>query len=335
MKKTLCLILAAVLVFSMSACSKIGRILDVLRETEAPESTAAPAATDAPSVTETPAVTEDPTPEPTADPTADPSPAPGSVIMLEESSVYCLDLDDDGLEDQVTVTCEMINEWNEHSYTVRIIRGADPGNPFEYLVDYCYDFSACILDSYAGDSRVELLISFAQDSDDWTSCGFRVNDEGTAIDMFIGYFCVTEDAMRAYTAEQGFRISTITDIWGTHLIESFYKVGQFGFDRLTLDFTYYTYINGGDDTAIVLLRPLEAFAITDEGIGNAVTIPAGEAIFPVRTDNATYVIMKVASTGRLIRAEVEFHNGGAGLDDWGIFISGVNQNEYAELMYAD
>lgn len=326
MKRALCIVLILVLALSFAGCSKIKKIIDVLNETDAPAATLVPE-------TEAPADTSKPTSAPEA--TAEPTDAPDAdfVIIIRENVEYSFDIDSDGIPDKVKIDSSVINEWGEKSYTVTISRGARPENSYAYTVDYCYDFGACVLDCYAGDGRLEILISYAQDSDDWTTCGFRVNDSGTAIDCFDGYFCVSAESMRGFTLEKGFLISGITDIWGTHVIEAYFKVGQYGFDRLSMDYTYYIYSE--EYMTVTLLRPLEAVAVNEDGsLGEAVTVPAGEGIIPLRTDNATYVIMKIASTGQLIKADVEIHSWD-GDGDWGIFISGVKQEEYAEIMYAD
>lgn len=330
MKRIICVILIAILALSATACSKIGKIIDVLFETEAPTVTDVPA-TEAPTVTEGPGETDDPNATDIPD---IPDPDEDFIMLLDTGVEYDLDLDSDGLDDNLIITSSEVGDWGERGYTVKITLGCNKEHPLEYQINYCDEFYACVLDSYPGDSRAEVLISFMQDSDDWTTVGFRVNDTIPEIDVFEKYFCVSKGAMLDFTAKKGFEAFDSTDVWGTHSVRAYFKVGQFGFDMLSVDYTYYIYDD--DDCALTLERSLDAYVLNDDGTkGAAVNVAAGEKILPIRTDNATYVVMKVVSTGQLIIADVEIHSWSAGYDDWGIFISGVNQDEYAEILYAD
>ncbi|MBO4384684.1 MAG: hypothetical protein J5854_04615 [Clostridia bacterium] len=342
MKKFLAILLVIVFVTALTGCSKLIKILDVLNETEAPaeDVTPEPAATAA-APTDAPEVTLAPSEEPTGDPneTEAPPADPSFVRILEPGVALGADLDGDGLEDSVMITREAISEWGDYEYVLKILLGADPENTYVYVVEYCYECSACVLDCYPDDGRMEVLISYVHSSNDWTTVAFRVINDGGLIDDFTEYFGVTEEAMRAFTTEDGFEITEQTDVFGTRMLHARMKITYRGFFMVSQDYTYVWDYDADPDTDeywdITLIAPLEVEIVNDEGIvQGAYTVPVGTRIIPVQTNLDDYVIIKLPD-GRLGRVQLEIRSWEVYGDNFGIFINGRKQDEYAKMFYAD
>ena len=82
-----------------------------------------------------------------------------------------------------------------------------------------------------------------------------------------------------------------------------------------------------------LLRELE-LELVDENMqptGEKVTVPAGKSITPFATDLESWVSVKLEDES-IGRAEVTTATGEG---EWGYYINGVHQDEYAHIPYAD
>ncbi|MCR5610945.1 MAG: hypothetical protein K6F68_03835 [Clostridiales bacterium] len=327
MKKLIAILLAAVFILSLTGCSKLGRIIDILRETEAPDYTDVPgteAPDNTPEPTEAPEVTEEPVPE-------------TFLVMLEPGVPVAVDLDEDGKTDTVLLTGRAIDEWDDYEFTLTITLGANSGDPYKYVVDYCFECNACIIDCYPDDGRKEVLISSAAASEDWDTVAFRVIDGSTQIDDFHEYFGVTREEMLGFSAVDGFEIRDYTDVLGTRLLHARMKVTSRGYFMVSEDYSYVLDSSAPADDeywTILLTAPLDGTMVKPDGTaGDAFTIPAGTRIRPYKTNLDDYVSVLLPD-GTVVKIRLEIHSWSDYGSDWGIFLNGKNQDEYAEMFYA-
>lgn len=353
MKKLIGLLLAAVMLLSLAGCSSIDKLANAGDAKDSgsptagadstPLSTEVNAATEIPSFTEpadTEAVsTEIPSftepPVETDVPAVTPAPAdvkgsPDLCAELAAGRYYLLDVDYDGLKDTVAISSEEL-DYGDTAYTVSITRGAFPDKVYSYEIPYAYDFHCWVIDCDPTDSRLEVLFTYAQDSDDCTTVAMRVKDNGLTVDIFEGWFDVQASAMDSFSSEYGFEICGRTEIWGTSSIYADVTITKNGFTLLSDDYRYYEIRDW--DYAIELHRSLDLIELNDDwSLGSPFTVSAGAKIVPVTTDTTSYVVV-MTQDGRLGLAEVAVRSGD--WEDWGIFINGINQDEYADIMYAD
>ena len=365
MKKYLGIILAIVMLLSVAACTPTVNPADP---------TEAPAETDEAIVTEpveepTEAPSEEPAEEPTEEPSEEPTEEPTAVTgiadyitLLVNNEPFKVDLDFDGIEDTVLYAQSAIDEY-EYYTRITIELGNDNGeDPFLYEVKYSYGVSAWVMDCDPEDSRLDVVVTYCQDSDDWTSAAFRVNGAGTDIDSFVDYCGIMMTENYNYSSEEGFPVIARTDILGTHDVDAYYTVTAEGFKLASPYYTYPMYEDGymdleliremeldlvGEDkghTSILIgfgetgqeaLRYLYEFgSFVGEDMqptGEKVTLAVGNTITPYATDLESWVCVKLED-GRIGRAEV---SPAAGEDEWGYYINGVLQDEYAVIPYAD
>lgn len=321
MKKALSLIVVFVMLLTLAACTP--GVHPTVSPTDG-------AQTEAPAATDDGAATEEATEAPTEEATE--APVTGSVdycMALTPDEALTCDVDFDGLDDTVLLETVSKNEYDEYEYKLVLTRGADAENPKEYDVERCYDCFAWVIDSDASDSRLEVILSFVQDSDDWTSAAMRVNDDGSDVSVFEDWVSIGISAECPFTTENGFAVSRQTDIFGTTYITANARVTAKGFEILT-DYAYPTE-QDEELFARELKRDMDVVILNEDGSeGESYTVPAGEKVIPVRTDDASFLDLKLPD-GRLGRVTVEVKTG----DEWGIYINGVNQDEYADMPYAD
>lgn len=321
MKKALSLIVVFVMLLTLAACTP--GVHPAVSPTDG-------AQTEAPAATDDGAATEEATEAPTEDATEAPVTGIADYCSpLNPDEPLNCDVDFDGLNDTVELVSGEKNEWDEYECKIVLTRGCDAENPTEYAVERCYDCFAWVIDSDAADSRLEVIVTFVQDSDDWTSAALRVNDDGSAVSVFEDWFCISISDEHPFTTAEGFVISRPTDIFGTTYINANARVNSEGFTAIT----NYTYSYEGNEDAFSreLVRDLDVVIVNEDGSeGESYTVPTGEFVIPVRTDASSYLDLLLPD-GRLGRVSVEIKTG----EEWGIFINGVNQDEYAVMPYAD
>lgn len=330
MKRLIPILLVVLLVFSMSGCDKLGQILDIINETDAPTETEAPTE---PAVTEAPVVTEAPTEEPTEAPTDEPVPPSQDLCAeLDYRTAYAFDIDFDGLEDSIYIEQNQVDDW-DYEVTIKIQRGCDPDNIYVYVVEYCYEFYAWVVDCYPDDNRLDILTTSVYASDDWTTVCFRVTNDGSMIEDYTDWFCIPADEMASYSQEEGFPILEPSDILGTRNLAGRMKLTERGFFLSSQDYEFIHYSE--EYSRLYLKRDMDVELLSEEGIyiGDD-TIPAGEYVIPVRTNCDDYIEFRTAD-GRLVRVELSVRSWEAYGDGYGIFINGVKQDEYFDLSYAD
>ena len=282
--------------------------------------------TDEPAVTdEAPVITEEPTEAPTEEPTEEPSEEYYAVI--EPGEPFILDMDGDGLDDNVLLT--VTEKEYDIDFTVEITLGADPDKTFSKTVKHANGVNAAAIDSVPGDGRREIVVCYDCDSDDYSSLAYRVKDDGSGIEEFEDWFAVRLPKDCDFDHEIGLEAYFRTDILGTHDVEGTVIVTADGFEVTSDCFRYPEYEDGWGK--LTLTKDIELDLVNEDGtVGEKIVVPAGETIAPYTTDLETYVTMKL-DDGRVCRADVTVKTG----DEWGIYLNGVLQDEYAQIPYAD
>ena len=327
MKRIILTILAVLFVITSVGCININlppKATEV--PTDAPE-------TEAP--TQEPVITESPTEEPTEAPTPEPTEAPevtgfadySELLAIEEDNV--LDLDFDGLDDKVFIERSKADDYDDR-YDVKVTLGSNPGKTHTFTVDYCYEFSAWVVDCDPSDKRLEILYTFVQDSDDWTSFALRVDSSGKAIDEFHDYLEIGSELCDEFTSEKGFPIYKTTDILGTHSIKGYNTVTQHMFEKTTEEYLYCSY----PEVDVELKKSFEVTILNDDGsLGETVKLKKGAKLYPYSTNNNNYVIVELED-GRKAKIDVEYHSYPY-YDDWGCFLNGIEQSKLFDIIYAD
>ena len=334
MKKYLGIILAIVMLLSVAACTPTVNPAD---PTEAPTETDEAIVTE-PVEEPTEAPSEEPAEEPTEEPSEEPTEEPEAVTgiadyitLLVNNEPFKVDLDFDGIEDTVLYAQSAIDEY-EYYTRITIELGNDNGeDPFLYEVKYSYGVSAWVMDCDPEDSRLDVVVTYCQDSDDWTSAAFRVNGAGTDIDSFVDYCGIMMTENYNYSSEEGFPVIARTDILGTHDVDAYYTVTAEGFKLASPYYTYPMYEDGYMDLELIREMELDLVGEDMQPTGEKVTLAVGNTITPYATDLESWVCVKLED-GRIGRAEV---SPAAGEDEWGYYINGVLQDEYAVIPYAD
>ena len=118
---------------------------------------------------------------------------------------------------------------------------------------------------------------------------------------------------------------------GTTDVDAYYTVTAEGFKLVSDYYTYPVYEDGYRD--LELVKELELELVDENCIptGEKITVPVGSVITPYSTDLESWVCVKLTD-GRIGRAEVTFTSGEY---EWGIYLNGILQDEYAQIPYAD
>ena len=322
MKKLIAVIITFAFLLSLAACAAGGTV----KPTDAPtaEPTAAP---------ETTAEPEEPTEEPAEQNTPVPEGLVGVedyFVVLEKNKAVNVDLNFDGQEETVILS-EGALEYGEFESMLTVTFGGSNASVFSYKVNYSYGVTAWIMDCDPTDSKLDVVLSYCQDSDDWTSAAFRVNNEANGMDTFEDYCGIIIPDGYAYSSEEGFPIFTRTDILGTTDVNAYYTVTEEGFKLVSPYYTYPVYDDGWRDLELVRELELELVDENCEPTGEKITVPVGGIVTPYATDLESWVCVKLED-GRIGRAEVSFPTDEL---EWGIYINGVSQDEYAQIPYAD
>lgn len=326
MKRIISCILVLVLSLALCACKT---------SPSAPANTDEPATEPAEQTAEPTAEAEAPTDEPSEAPTDEPANgADDFYALLEKDVPFTCDLDFDGADDEILVTEQATDEYGDFASTVKITRGGSKAEPYEFKVDYSYGVNVWVMDCDPEDSRLNIIVSYEQDSSDWTTAALRLNADGSDYDVFEYYCGVALPADYDYDHEQGFPGFESTDLFGTYFMDGYYTVGPDGIVSADNVFMYPVYEDPDIQPELMLERDLDVEIVdseTYEPTGESYTVPSGAAIRPFMTDLATYAVVRLED-GRLGRVSVSPANGE---DQYGWFINGIHQDEYGQIPYAD
>ena len=327
MKKAITVILAIFLILSLAACAN--------ETVNSPEPTGSPSEAPTPEPTDVPTEAPTPTPtatiavteEPTATPESSPTPDDDRIlkggrdfwVALENGVTYYCDIDGDGLVDSVLFT------YSEYDPGVIITRGADPYNPYDYECG-AYWGCAWIIDSDPDDGRLEVLITHdGESSCDSESDVLRAesgSDEIERIRIWGGVKLSGEDpASFVFSSEEGFEIYVGTNVFGDNCLYARVRVSENGVEYLNEE---YPFSNPHEYT---LKLELPVTLLNEDGTeGESYTVPVGETISPVYTDDdyqATFVVVRLGD-GRLAKVTIE-------RAEYSYTINGVDQFEYADF----
>ena len=252
-------------------------------------------------------------------------------VSLKPNEPVMVDIDFDGVEDRVLFKQEPASEWGDYYYyTIIVNLGGDEANEIKYG-DECVRIEGCawIVDCDTTDSRLDILISSADPGGDWSSAACKLNDERTGFNTVTDWVCIYISDDQPFSTENGFCATRQSNVLGTRELRANMTVTKDGFAALT---PYY-YENPNDAySPYTLLRDMKVFIVGNNGVTDEeFIIKAGETIAPFCTDLNSYVDVSFAD-GRTGRVALECHNYD---DDYGIYLNGVNQDEYAEIFYAD
>ena len=336
MKKLFFLLTILVLALCLAACTQSEPI--EANASETPVVTDEPVITEAPTTEPTEVPTEAPTPEPTDTPapTAMPTEVPVTVTPLPEGDFfmpirndlpYIVDMDGDGQDDIVLVQTEEVDEYYT-AYTIIITRASDPDSPYTERVEQGWGFMGAVADLDPSNPQKELFICFDQEDGDPLTTAVRLKDDGSDFEAFIKPIEVFDGSVfhdgfpedYVFKAEEGIPFGVRTEILGTHFVRGRLTVTGNGIEVISDEYTYYPY-------ELKLRRDLK---LTLDS-GKTVTAKKGSVITTYSTDLETYVKVMLKD-GTIGKAKVTFDDPE---DHYPIYINGIEQDEYAEMPYAD
>ena len=317
MKKAITVILAIFLILSLAACAN--------ETVNSPEPTGSPS--EAPTLEPTDAPTEVPTPTPESSPTPDEDlilkGGRDFWVALENGVTYYCDIDGDGLVDSVLFSEEASNEYYR-VYYVTITMGADPYNPYEYHTGETTWGCAWIIDSDPDDGRLEVLVTNEGQSGDPESAIYRAISGGDEIEkLFTGGVRLNGEDPESFvfSSEEGFEVVSWSFVLGSNDLSARVRVGADGIELLSGVWTF------ARPHEYTLKLELPVTLLNEDGTeGESYTVPVGETISPVYTDDdyeATFVVVRLGD-GRLAKVTIE-------RAEYSYTINGVDQFEYADF----
>ena len=322
MKKAITVILAIFLILSLAACAN--ETVNSPEPTGSPSEAPTPEPTEAPTPTPTAtiAVTEEPTPTPESSPTPDDDRilkgGRDFWVALENGVTYYCDIDGDGLVDSVLFT------YSEYDPGVIITRGADPYNPYDYECG-AYWGCAWIIDSDPDDGRLEVLVTNEGQSGDPESAIYRAISGGDEIEkLFTGGVRLNGEDPESFvfSSEEGFEVVSWSFVLGSNDLSARVRVGADGIELLSGVWTF------ARPHEYTLKLELPVTLLNEDGTeGESYTVPVGETITPVYTDDdyaATYAVVRLGD-GRLAKIEIE-------MEQNLYYINGIHQMEYADFI---
>ena len=318
MKKAITVILAIFLILSLAACAN--------------ETMNSPEPTGSPSEAPTPEPTDAPTEAPTPTPESSPTPDAAQIlkggrdfwIALENGVTYYCDIDGDGLVDSVLFSEEASNEYYR-VYYVTITMGADPYNPYEYHTGETTWGCAWIIDSDPDDGRLEVLVTNEGQSGDPESAIYRAISGGDEIEkLFTGGVRLNGEDPESFvfSSEEGFEVVSWSFVLGSNDLSARVRVGADGIELLSGVWTF------ARPHEYTLKLELPVTLLNEDGTeGESYTVPVGETITPVYTDDdyaVTYAVVRLGD-GRLAKIEIE-------MEQNLYYINGIHQMEYADFI---
>lgn len=266
--------------------------------------------------------------------------APPAPTPVPDGDFFCeilpnvpssIDVDGDGRED--TVLIASLGEGNSwEGFEVTVTRAADPAHPLSYITQTGGDGVAMAADCDPNDNRVEIILCFDVESNDYVTCAFRVNEAGDGLEHYEAWFDSSygnyfyEPGDYVFDHTRGLPMTKRSEILGTN-----YNVGRFtvtkdGIEDITEEYYYWDWKNP-DHPSCVLLRDME---VTLEN-GETRTLHKGETFRPYSTDHESWAKVKLED-GSIGRVEITFGNQEY---KYPVFINGIIQDEYTEIDYAD
>ena len=323
------------------------------------EATPAPTAeasapTEAPTPEPTAAPTAEPTPEPTAEPTPKPTPIPGEAdlcIPLDTKGTTQADIDFDGRPDIFEFFSRAVEGCDAPSYEL-IVRTA-AGAQYDLDLSVCDEIYAWIVDCDPTDGRAEVIVTSRYITDDWATCGLRLDPYKSAFKYYDEAFGVS--MAFSFTSEGGLAVLNKTTILGPRKLSARATLDDDGFRLLTEGWDYI------DNASFILKQKIKVQLVNDDrshvrdkslrlpddlktmdvnghggvvnddgSLGDTVSVKSGKKLTPLSTDGESWVtvLLPDGSTGRMT---VEIKEGP---DEWGVFLNGKDQDTIAYLPYS-
>lgn len=317
--------------------------------TDAADATEA-ADTDAPEITDipaTPAPVENtpgsPDPEPTPAPSPEPTPAPtdnpaitppdvSGGLTISAGKTVKIDIDCDGLEDEITLNSKQDDPYDEEIYyTIKIKLGSNPSNPYSYQTTGAGE-RTFIMDGDVNDNRLEVILQTFGVDEDWPEVhAFRVKESGGSVDHFRLDGYLVDRGGGTFVKDGNIKIGTFTDVFGTNTVTAKYIVNSKGFKCIS---NVYLFLGGEtiyEDLSPHVIRDMPAYHVKGNGtMGDPFTIPVGTYLVPVRTDLKTFVYVKL-DTGEYAFVKITISDA----DGWErAYIDGQPQDYYMDIPYA-
>ena len=206
-----------------------------------------------------------------------------------------------------------------------ITMGADPYNPYEDHTGETTWGCAWIIDSDPDDGRLEVLVTNEGQSGDPESAIYRAISGGDEIEkLFTGGVRLNGEDPESFvfSSEEGFEVVSWSFVLGSNDLSARVRVGADGIELLSGVWTF------ARPHEYTLKLELPVTLLNEDGTeGESYTVPAGETITPVYTDDdyaVTYAVVRLGD-GRLAKIEIE-------MEQNLYYINGIHQMEYADFI---
>ena len=277
---------AALLVFSLAACSGTAPA--------APEPTERPAATAAPEPTAAPAPTPDPTPEPTPEPTKAPANALSAPYYEahEMGETVLHDLNGDGKDEEISVALEK-NSYGNDAFRI-LINGKELAAAW-YAGGGCFDSpdETCWLltDVDASDNMLEIAVQDWGPSDDLTTHFFRW-EWGALTDLGEVEGFILFDGRPADAELDG--KGCVSSYMRLHVLQTWWAAVQYRLDSdgsfsVQEQELYYADRPASDPQRVMTLCDLSGYTARSS---EPETIPAGTELAVLATDDIEWVLVR-------------------------------------------
>ena len=270
---------------------------------------------------------------------AAPTPLPGGDFFCEitpnvETKV---DIDGDGESDTVLVSVGSGEEEEGDLISMTVTLAAKPEEPYYFPVDNMGgEVCAAAVDFDPTDTHIEIVATYDECDGDQITCVWRLKDDGSGFDEFTECVGVVFEGMEGtspwyfgdvpegwtFSAAEGLSIDRRTEILGTTFVINRITVTENGIEYLDNEYRY-----PGGEYELTLKRELK---VTLEN-GKTKTLPVGARIKPYSTDRRTFVKV-LLEDGGIGTVKVTFGNTDY---DYPVLLNGVDQDEYADIQYAD
>ncbi|MBR3381699.1 MAG: hypothetical protein IKG85_01495 [Clostridia bacterium] len=272
---------------------------------------------------------------------------PEAPTPIPEGDFFCelkpnvpskIDIDGDGEEDTVLVSVKEYDEEEENDdlISVTVTLAAEPDDPYYFPAgDEGGCICAAVVDFDLEDGHKEIVLSYDMCDGDPVTYVWRMKDDGSGFDEFVEYIEVAvenddwfgtwyyhglpEDYV--FTAEHGLDFVRRTEILGTTFVANRFTVTEDGIEIIDAEYRYM-----GSEP----LKLKKDLKVTLEN-GKTKTVKKGSEITAYSTDRETFVKVMLED-GSIGTVEVTFGNSEY---KFPVLLNGVDQDEYAEIGYAD
>ena len=288
--------------------------------------------TEAPS--DTAPASEKPTEEPTEEPTVAPTEIPSTEVITSEpvqtgeyradriqagQTLVC-DLDFNGVDDKVSLYTDP-DISNDFRYSIRLAITLNGETYSYFIVSEAYELDAAVIDCDPTDNRLEVVVSYTCESEDYSTDAFRVNADGTIEKFFSGARTLRGD-LETWFVEGKLKGFIWTQIFCVQSLFAEYTITENGFEQVSETLTY-----SDDRNYINVINDMPISIINADGTTTDATLEAGQTIRAIETDGKTYVRI-VTSDGDEAFVYISFTE-----DSYFPYIGDKEQHYYLEIIY--